>query len=142
MKNLLRPILNKALQRRNSARVSAIIAQMSEKRPLPMTSMEFDVWADRVISGAMVPATITSQKWTLANLLLSLSPQEDHKEDGYFIKTLRKYMVNEVADAVRRKLKEEHQARQLAADPTPAPPQVNNEATQTGGPQVAPKAVG
>lgn len=63
----------------------------------------------------MLTATVESQQWTLANMLLHLGPTEAFKEDGFFINSLRKYAVNEVADAIRREIKDAQQAK-LAAE--------------------------
>lgn len=83
-----------------------LIKQMTEKRPLPLGTMEFDAWAERIISGAMIDADKLGQKFALADMILHLGPTEDHKEDAYFIKMLRKVCVNQVADAKRREIKE------------------------------------
>lgn len=85
--------------------------QMGELRPLPMGRKEFEEWSDRIIAGALVSADVNSQKWTLANLILHLGPTEDHKEDAFFIHSLRKLAANQVADAIRTELREEAKAR-------------------------------
>lgn len=83
---------------------AVISAQMNEPRALPMGMTEFDEWSDRIISGAMCAADKNSQRYVLANMLLHLGPTEDHKPDAHFIHSLRKFAVNEVADAVRRSI--------------------------------------
>lgn len=88
--------------------------QLLEPRPLPMGKTEFEVWADRIMSGALVTATRDSQIYTLANLILHLGPTESHKPDAFFIHSLRKLAANEVADAVRRELYAAKQAREAA----------------------------
>lgn len=78
--------------------------QLNESRPLPMGRKEFEEWSDRIISGAVVTADITSQKYALANLLLHLGPTESHKPDAFFIHSLRKFAVNQVADEIRKEI--------------------------------------
>lgn len=91
---------------------ATIVSQMNERRPLPMGRKEFDEWATRIISGALVPgATEESQRFALANLLLHLGPTESHKEDAFFIHSLRKFAVNQVADAVRVEIRDTAKAR-------------------------------
>lgn len=87
---------------------------MNEPRPLPMGREDFDEWSDRIISGALIPggeenreAFVKSQKYALANLLLHLGPTESHKPDAFFIHSLRKFAINQVADSIRREMYEE-----------------------------------
>ena len=84
--------------------VSAILGQLHEPRPLPMGRKEWDEWSSRIIAGAGVTATYESQAFALANLLMHLGPTEDHKEDVFFIKSLRKFCVNQVAEEIRQEL--------------------------------------
>lgn len=88
-----------------------ILDQLNEPRPLPMGRAEFEEWSDRIISGALVKADIPSQKFALANLLLHLGPTESHKPDAFFIHSLRKFAVNQVADEIRKEL---YRARKAA----------------------------
>lgn len=100
---MLHKFLAKLLGRNlESTPLNVIVDQMNEMRPLPMGMTEFDEWSTRIISGAMCSATPESQRYVLANMLLHLGPTEDHKPDAFFIKSLRKFAINEVADAVRR----------------------------------------
>ena len=62
--------------------------QLREPRPLPMTVPEWEEWADRIVSGALVPADKESQKFAISEMVMHLSPTDDHKEDLYFIKLL------------------------------------------------------
>lgn len=94
--------------------IDEILAQMNEPRPLPMGRTEFGEWSYRIISGALLPmgenedplVFLESQKFALANMLMHLGPTESHKPDAYFIHSLRKFAVNQVADAVRKELHE------------------------------------
>lgn len=89
---------------------ASILRQLNEPRPLPMGAKEFEEWADRIISGAMVPTTKPeSLKPVLACMIQALGPQESHKPDAYFIHSLRKAAANEVARAkfTEEKLKRE-----------------------------------
>jgi hypothetical protein len=113
--------------------------QMLDPMPLPMGRKEFDEWAVRIISGALVPnedgmyvyhnypdATdeqkrkldifLDSQMFALANMLLHLGPTESHKPDAFFIHSLRKFAVNQVADTVRKQLHEVAKARTKAEE--------------------------
>lgn len=94
-----------------------ILDQLTEPRPLPMGRRDFEQWSERIISGALLPggeedATvfIESQKFSLANMLMHLGPTESHKPDAFFIHSLRKFAVNQVADTVRKEL---HEAAKL-----------------------------
>lgn len=94
-----------------------ITAQLNEKRPLPIGMTEFETWSDRIISGTMLPDNMQmkdSQKFALADMLLHLGPTVDSECDAYFIKSLRKYAVNQIADAKRKALYEA--AKQRLAD--------------------------
>lgn len=88
--------------------------QMLEARPLPMGRKEFEEWSDRIISGSLVVADIPSQKFALANMLMHLGPTESHKPDAFFIHSLRKFAVNQVADEVRKELYEAKKAKEEA----------------------------
>lgn len=89
--------------------------QLNEKRPLPTGVKEFHDWSDRIIAGAMLTADPESQKFALANTLLHLSPTTAFETDLYFIHTLRKFAVNQVADAMRVEIRDRAKAR-LAAE--------------------------
>ncbi len=102
---------------------SVILDQMHEARPLPMGRKEFDEWSDRIVGGALIPggadnlqAFVEAQKFSLANMLMHLGPTESHKPDAYFIHSLRKFAVNQVADAVRKELHEAAKARTAAEE--------------------------
>lgn len=88
-----------------------IKAQLNERRPLPIGRAEFEVWTERIMSGAMVTAEKESQIFILASMILQLGPTESHKEDGYFIHGLRKAAVNQTADTIFRELKLAQQER-------------------------------
>lgn len=93
-----------------------LVKNMQTLRPLPMGVKEFVAWSDRIISQAMIPgATPDSQRFALADLILHLNSTEDHKEDAYFVKFLRKVAVNQVADHVRGELKEASDKRKREA---------------------------
>lgn len=98
---------------------------MAEPRPLPMGRTEFEEWSDRIISGSLVSADVASQKFALANMLLSLGPTESHKCDAHFIHSLRKFAINETAVSVRDELykarKEKEEAEKAAQEATATP---------------------
>jgi hypothetical protein len=51
------------------------------------------------------------QKFALANALMHLGPTESHKPDAFFIHSLRKFAINQVADTVRKELHAAAKAR-------------------------------
>lgn len=102
-----------------------ILRQLNKPRPLPMGRSEFNEWSARIIQGALVPgATINSQIWTLANLILHLGPTESHKPDAFFIHSLRKFAANQVADYVRAEIRTEEKARLDAEEKAKAEPKL------------------
>ena len=98
-----------------------IKAQLTERRPLPIGKSEFNEWAERIISGALLPASKRSQKFVLADMLLHLGPTESHKEDAYFIHALRKVAINQVAVDMREEIKNEQKAEAEALKAKEAP---------------------
>ena len=114
-----------ALTGRNlkSTPLDVISSQLTEPRPLPMGRAAFEEWSDRIISGALMPYTPgdeeifrDSQKYALANAIMHLGPTESHKPDGFFIHSLRKFAVNQVADEVRKELHAKAKARTEAKE--------------------------
>ncbi len=108
--------------------VQDTVNEMLLPRPLPIGMSEFDAWSERIITGAMLPAfeadpttQYDSQKFALAQMLLHLPPTQDHECDGYFIKSLRKAAVNQIADAKAREIRDKAKAR-LAAIEKPEEP--------------------
>ncbi len=100
-----------------------ILDQLNEPRPLPMGRLDFHEWADRIISGAILPGGkddqdtfIESQKFALADMLMHLGPTESHKPDAFFIHSLRKFAINQVADAMRKELRDAAKARLKAQE--------------------------
>jgi hypothetical protein len=100
------------LRGRNTAAtpVAVIRDQMLEMRPLPMGRAEFEEWSDRIISGAMVTASITSQKWTLANMLLHINATECHKPDAHYIHALRVCAIKESAHLLAKEYRDKGKA--------------------------------
>lgn len=93
-----------------------LIKDWTEKKPLPLGRSEFDAWSDRIIAAANIGADVNSQKFALADMITHLGPAEDHRDDAYFIKTLRKVAVNQVALEIMKEIKAAHQAKQAAAE--------------------------
>lgn len=124
MKNLIYKIISKLLGKNiNSTPTEVILDQLNEPRPLPMGRIDFDQWSARIISGALLPGGkedekifIESQTYALANMLLHLGPTESHKPDAFFIHSLRKFAVNQVADVIRKELHEAAKARTKAEE--------------------------
>lgn len=89
-----------------------ILKELHENKPLPMGVSEFQEWSLRVIGIAMIPgATVESQQFALANMLMHLSPTTAFECDGYFVNSLRKFAVNQVADAIRTEIRDKTKAR-------------------------------
>lgn len=86
-------------------------SSLQEKRPLPTGITEFHLWSERIISGACLTATVESQKFSLANILINLQPTIAFEADLYFINCLRKSAVNQVADAMREQIRDAAKAR-------------------------------
>lgn len=92
--------------------VSVIKDQLNEKRELPLGVAAFHEWSDRIISGACIPgATPESIKFALADQLMHLGPTVDFETDLYFIKCLRKFAINQVADAMRKDIRDRAKER-------------------------------
>ena len=98
--------------------VGDITEQMLEKRPLPIGKTEFMAWTDRIISGAMVKATVRSQRFALAAMLMHMGSTEAFREDAFFILQLRKGAVNETAHAMMQEIKEEQELEKKQAEAT------------------------
>lgn len=97
--------------------IETIIAQMNESRPLPMGMTEFEAWVERILSGSLLPCTDKeSMTFALATMLMHLGPQESHKPDAFFIHSLRKSAVNQVAHAKMTEIKASHEARKKAEE--------------------------
>lgn len=111
-KNIFYKVFSRLLGKNFTSTPPAVILdQMNEKRPLPIGSLDFEQWSDRIISGTMLTATTESQKFALADMLTHMKPTEDHECDAYFIKSLRKFAVNETAFSKMKDLKEAQQIR-------------------------------
>lgn len=103
--------MRKSLINNDKTPLKTILEQMNEPRPLPMGVKEFEVWSNRILSGAMIPSDDPeSLKAVLASMIMALGPLEDHKPDSYFIHILRKAAANEVANATFRGMKEKKEA--------------------------------
>lgn len=107
-----------------STPMAVIKDQLLESRPLPMGREAFEEWSDRIISGACIPGDIKtddeaeifteSQKFTVAEMIMHLGPTESHKPDAYFIHSLRKAAVNQVAHTRMVEIKLKNDARKAA----------------------------
>lgn len=86
--------------------------ELKEKKPLPMGRAEFEEWSDRIIGLAAIPgATAESQKFVLADKILHIAPNESFVEDLYFVHCLRKLAANQIADAIRKEIRDSVKAR-------------------------------
>ena len=99
-----------------STPVEVIRDQLRELRPLPLGMTEFDEWSDRIISGALVTADHESQKFALASMIKMMGPTEDHKEDIFFMKSLRRSAMEQIATAVQHQIRDAAKARLAAQE--------------------------
>ena len=99
------------------------------KRALPIGVQEFHAWADRIVSKAKLPATPESQKFALANMLMQAP--DAYAKDKYFINGLRKSAANQVADEMRKEIRDAVKARLTQQAEATAPIGAQVEATQT-----------
>ncbi len=96
-------------------KIKKIQAEVQQKRALPTGVKEFHSWADRIIQGAGITATVESQKYTLANVLVnSCGPAVAFESDLFFINYLRKSAVNQIAVAMRDEIYASVKARKEA----------------------------
>jgi hypothetical protein len=125
-------IMLQAIANTAATPTDVIIAQMNEPRPLPMGRQEFEVWSDRIISGAMIKADVPSLKFALAEMIMHLKPTDSHCNDAHFIHSLRKGAANQVAfammeeirDARKKALAEQDEAAKLKLAAAPPSLQV------------------
>lgn len=103
---------------REELSVGDMTEAMLERRALPIGKTQFEEWSDRIIAGAMVGASVRSQKWALAEMVMHLNPTEAFKEDAHFILKLRKAAVNETCAAIMREIKEAHENEKKLAEAT------------------------
>jgi len=103
-----------------------IAEQLNEKRPLPIGRAEFEAWSDRIISGAQLDGvTSESLKFSLCTLLRQLDPTECFKDDGFFIRSLRRSAIEQTAQAIMTEIKEaklKHIADEVQANANAAQP--------------------
>ena len=110
MKSVHKFIANFNLKNSQSTPPAVIVDQMNEPRALPMGMAEFEEWSDRIISGALVPASPRSLKFALAEMVMHLKPTESHCADAYFIHCLRKGATNQVCWQVMQDYKAQQKA--------------------------------
>ncbi len=123
-----------------------ISEQLKEPRPLPMGRQEFEEWSDRIIAGALLPPTkedpqvfIDSQKAVLASMILHLGPTESHKPDAYFIHSLRKAAVNQVAHTIGEELRAKAKERLALEETIRKTHEINKAFKGSGAEDVLPK---
>lgn len=91
--------------------IAQVQDELQVKRPLPIGRAEFNLWSERIIQGAMLPAPPEQQKYVLANILVnSCGPTVAFESDLFFINYLRKYAVNQVAVEIREEIYAKKQA--------------------------------
>lgn len=118
MIKLFYSLLSKLLHRNViSTPTSVILDQMNEPRQLPVGLEEFYSWANRIIGGLPVLASADkdSQVFALASMIMTLGPQESHKPDIHFLKSLLKGASNQVAYSVIQEIKTRKQSESAVA---------------------------
>lgn len=90
---------------------SKIQSTLQEKQTLPTGVKEFHEWSDRIIQGSALTASPESQKFALSTILINLGPTIAFEADIYFIQCLRKSAVNQVAEAMRKEIRDAAKAR-------------------------------
>lgn len=94
-----------------------LVSDLKTPKALPMGSKEFDEWSDRIIVQAEIMGVDgDSQRAALAAMLMQLPPTEDFKEDLFFIKSIRKAAVNQVAQAKHKEIYDRRKAKDAAPD--------------------------
>lgn len=96
------------------ATVQDNLNEMHTRKALPLGRTEFLEWSENIILGARLPADPDSQRFALADLLTMLGPQESHKEDAFFIHSLRKFAINQVAIEMKNEIKKAHEDKKRA----------------------------
>lgn len=94
------------------------LREWTTMQPLPQGKKEFEAWSDRIINAANLKCEPgkeqefrQSQKFALADMIMHLGPNEDHKEDAHFIKYLRKVACNQVAHAIMSEIRDKTKER-------------------------------
>jgi hypothetical protein len=95
-----------------------------ERRPLPIGRSQFIEWTDRIIQGAAVEADKESLRWSLAGMLMQISPTEAFREDAYFMLALRTAAVKQTAHLMAEEIKSAYEAKKKLAEATAPTPGV------------------
>ncbi len=95
-------------------RLNALIARLSALVPtrLPTTPAAHVAWAESICALAGYPCNSSFQQ-ALAIMLLHLGPTVAYKPKEFFIRSLHKAAVNQVASGVIEQIREEHKKGQL-----------------------------
>lgn len=92
--------------------IKKIVDELKENYPLPLGRKEFDEWSDKIIKAAAIPgATIESQKFALAEMVLHCKPNESFVPLGHFVHSLRKGAANQVCHTIFKEIKTAQQQR-------------------------------
>lgn len=89
-----------------------------ERKQLPIGRTQFMEWSDRIIEGAAVEADKESLRWSLAGMLMQISPTEAFREDAYFMLALRTAAVKQTAHLMAEEIKSAHEAKKKQAEAT------------------------
>jgi hypothetical protein len=95
------------------------------RNPLPAGVKEFHEWAERIMEKTGLSATVESQKFALAGIILSLKENVGYVEDSYFVNCLRRsaseqvvrQVANDIRDRVKAKKPEEEKQKQAEVTP-------------------------
>ena len=92
--------------------IEKIIDELKEPHPLPLGRKEFRAWSDKIIKAAAVPgATVESQEFALAEMVLHCKPNESFVPLGHFVHSLRKGAANQVCHTIFQEIKKAQQER-------------------------------
>lgn len=73
-----------------------------KKKRLPIGRTEFEQWSNKIIAKANFEATVESQKFTLAAMLLT----NDKIDEDFYVQKLQKAATEQTAREIMREIKE------------------------------------
>ncbi len=92
--------------------IKKIVDELSVPYPLPLGRKEFEVWSNKIIVAAEIPgATIESQQFALAEMVLHCKPNESFVPLGHFVHSLRKGAASQVCHTIFQEIKRAQQQR-------------------------------
>lgn len=93
-------------------KIKKIVDELKEPHPLPLGRKEFFDWSKKIIEAAAIPgATIESQEFALADMVLHCKPNESFVPLGHFVHSLRKGAANQVCHTIFQEIKNAQKQR-------------------------------